>query len=213
MHKDAIADFYHFYKICCFRPLFLAFFRMSGSSILRFLITCGKIKRTVRTGWTRYGIEHPESVAEHMYRMALISTLLPKTEGFSVDKVMKMAIIHDLAECIVGDLTPYCGVSVEEKHAQEEAAMQSICEPLPADIRVELVDLLKEYDAQLTPEAIVCKDLDKFEMILQAFEYETQAEHPGWLEEFFQSTENVFKTPCVKEWVTALREARSKSTQ
>ncbi|VDN16446.1 unnamed protein product [Dibothriocephalus latus] len=126
---------------------------------------------------------------------------------------MKMAVVHDLAECIVGDLTPHCGVSVEEKHAREEAAMQSICEPLPTDLRAELVDLLKEYDSQLTPEAVVCKDLDKFEMILQAFEYETEAGHPGWLEEFFKSTENVFKTPCVKEWVSALREARAKSTK
>lgn len=31
-----------------------------------------------------------------------------------------MAIVHDLAECIVGDITPFCGVSLEEKHARED---------------------------------------------------------------------------------------------
>lgn len=46
-------------------------------------------------------------------------------------------------------------------------------------------------------------------MILQAFEYELEAERPGWLEEFFTSTEGVFSHPCVQEWVAALRQIRS----
>lgn len=36
--------------------------------------------------------------------------------------------MHDLAECIVGDITPHCGVSPEEKHRQEDEAMQKIAE-------------------------------------------------------------------------------------
>lgn len=36
------------------------------------------------------------------------------------------ALIHDLAECIVGDLTPHCGVSPEEKHRREDEAMKTI---------------------------------------------------------------------------------------
>ena len=31
---------------------------------------------------------------------------------------------------------------------------------------------MKEYETGLTPEAMLVKDLDKFEMILQAYEYE-----------------------------------------
>lgn len=38
-----------------------------------------------------------------------------------------MALVHDLAESIVGDITPHCGVSVEEKHRREEEAMKNIC--------------------------------------------------------------------------------------
>ncbi len=56
---------------------------------------------------------------------------------------MKMAIVHDLAECIVGDITPFCGVSVEEKHAREEAAITGLCKDLPEDIGSELVNLWK----------------------------------------------------------------------
>lgn len=36
--------------------------------------------------------------------------------------------MHDLAECIVGDITPHCGVSPEEKHRREDEAMKTIAE-------------------------------------------------------------------------------------
>ena len=35
-------------------------------------------------------------------------------------------MVHDLAESIVGDITPYCGVSKEEKQRREMDAMQEI---------------------------------------------------------------------------------------
>lgn len=55
----------------------------------------------------------------------------------------------------------------------------------------------------------MCKDLDKFEMILQAYEYEVEADKPGWLEDFFKNTEGIFTYPCVREWVEALRKERA----
>ena len=33
-----------------------------------------------------------------------------------------MCLVHDMAESIVGDITPHCGVSVEDKHRQEEVS-------------------------------------------------------------------------------------------
>lgn len=41
-----------------------------------------------------------------------------------------MALIHDLAECVVGDITPRCGVPVEEKHRREDNAMVDISQLL-----------------------------------------------------------------------------------
>lgn len=38
------------------------------------------------------------------------------------------ALVHDLAECIVGDITPHCGVTPEEKHRQEDEAMKTLAE-------------------------------------------------------------------------------------
>ena len=45
-------------------------------------------------------------------------------------RVMQMALIHDLAECIVGDITPHCGVSADDKHRMEDEAMEEICKLL-----------------------------------------------------------------------------------
>lgn len=39
--------------------------------------------------------------------------------------VMKMSLVHDMAESIVGDLTPHCGVSDGDKHQREVDAMES----------------------------------------------------------------------------------------
>jgi len=37
-----------------------------------------------------------------------------------------MALVHDIGECIVGDLTPYCGVPADEKHRKEKEAVKRL---------------------------------------------------------------------------------------
>lgn len=54
-----------------------------------------------------------------------------------------------------------------------------------------MVSSLKEYETQSSAEAQFVKDIDKFDMILQAYEYETAEDRPKELEEFFQSTEGI----------------------
>ncbi|GAA51740.1 HD domain-containing protein 2 [Clonorchis sinensis] len=116
---------------------------MSRSNILQFLSMCGRLKHTVRTGWTRYDINQPESVADHMYRMALMATVIPTSDqtGISVERLIKMTIVHDLAESIVGDITPYCNVSKEEKARRESNAMTDLCNLLPKDNAEEVLNL------------------------------------------------------------------------
>ncbi|OON18768.1 HD domain protein [Opisthorchis viverrini] len=177
---------------------------MSRSNVLQFLSMCGRLKHTVRTGWTRYDINQPESVADHMYRMALMATVIPTSDqtGISVERLIKMTIVHDLAESVVGDITPYCNVSKEEKARRESNAMADLCNLLPKDNAEEVLNLWN------TPEARLCKDFDKFDMILQAFEYEKETQRPGMLEEFFTSTLGCFTTPMVQSLVKELYEQR-----
>ncbi|CAH8612936.1 unnamed protein product [Schistosoma intercalatum] len=184
----------------------ILFPRMSDSNVLRFLLLCGKLKRTVRAGWTRYNINSPESVSDHMYRMALMATVIPTNErgNLNTDRLLKMAIVHDLAECIVGDITPHCGVSKEEKLSREKDAMKQLCELISEENSAEIMSLWKEYVDQQTPEAVICKDFDKFEMLLQAYEYEHETLEPGKLESFFESTLGTFSTSLGQKWVKEL---------
>jgi putative hydrolase of HD superfamily len=39
------------------------------------------------------------------------------------NKLVRMSLIHDMAECIVGDITPFDGISAQQKHKLEDNAM------------------------------------------------------------------------------------------
>lgn len=89
------------------------------------------LQLTKRTGWVRCNVAGPESIADHMYRMAMMAMLCNSSSTSSgtssngattssssssgsapIDSVhcMKMALVHDIAEAIVGDITPHCKV-------------------------------------------------------------------------------------------------------
>jgi len=95
----------------------------SISSTLEFMLIVGRLKANKRTGWVLRGVPGPESIADHMYRMAILSFLLPENTGLRRDHCIKLSLVHDLAESLVGDITPLCGVSKAEKHRREEDAM------------------------------------------------------------------------------------------
>ena len=180
---------------------------ISPVNVIKFLSLVGKLKSLDRSGWVRHGILKPESVASHMYRMSIISLLMP-AEPMLRDKVIKMSIVHDLAEAIVGDITPKDGVSPELKYRKEHEAMMKIRQDLleNSDVGQEIYELWKEYEEGRSRCALLCKDIDKFDMVLQAHEYEASQQKD--LSEFFESTRGKFKTDVVSEWVSALEEER-----
>ncbi|KAG1665146.1 HD domain-containing protein 2 [Nymphon striatum] len=129
-----------------------------------------------RTGWVLRNVQDPETVSGHMYRMAILSMLIPTdVDGYQVnkDKCIKIALVHDMAESI--------------------DAMLKLQDLVGGSVGQELYDLWHEYEHQTSKEANLVKDLDKFDMILQAYEYEQQDKRPSELQEFFDSTEgNLF---------------------
>ena len=87
-----------------------------------------EIETMVKTdNWNR-----GESIADHMYRMSLMTLLCPPSLAPKVDlnKCMKMCLIHDMAESIVGDITPVDGVPKPEKSRHEAETMDYISKNL-----------------------------------------------------------------------------------
>ena len=182
----------------------------SASSMLDFLGFIGRLKTLKRTGWVRSGIVLPESDSDHMHRAAMCAMLIPEDTPVDRNRVIKMALTHDVCECIAGDYTPHCKITKEEKHRLERMALVELQAVLGAShpLGEELLDLWDEYEAGTSTEALYVKDIDKFEMILQANEYE---EAQGVrLDSFFESTRGYFKTDLFKSLDAELVARRQK---
>ncbi|EOY02202.1 PREDICTED: HD domain-containing protein C4G3.17 isoform X2 [Theobroma cacao] len=145
----------------------------STASAIDFLTLCHRLKTTKRKGWINHGIKGPESIADHMYRMALMALIAGDLPDVNRERCIKIAIVHDIAEAIVGDITPSDGVPKEEKSRREQAALTDMCKILGGGMRAEEIqELWAEYESNASLEANLVKDFDKVEMILQALEYE-----------------------------------------
>lgn len=178
------------------------------TNMIQFLELVGRLKHIKRTGWVLRNVQQPETVAGHMYRMAIMTFLLDGKDNINKSRCMELALVHDLAECIVGDITPYCGVNPDEKHRREDEAMLELAK-LAGPNGNYLYDLYKEYENQKTPEAQLVKELDRFDMVMQAFEYEKRSESPKRLQEFFDSTEGKFKHPLIMSLISEISSQRS----
>lgn len=184
--------------------------KVKPSNAIEFLRVVGQLKTLKRTGWVNNEVKLPESVADHMYRMAMCAMLIDEhSTSVNKNKCIKMAIVHDLAESLVGDITPHDGVSDQDKYQLEKDAIDKICKKIgDSPVANEILELWQEYEDHATPEAILVKDFDKFEMILQADEYEKSQDKQ--LDDFFNSTRGKFKTPEVQSWAKELESQRKK---
>jgi putative hydrolase of HD superfamily len=158
-----------------------------------------KLKAVPRTGWLDRGVEplRVESVADHSFGVALLAwacALQRRAEGAAIDpeRVLKLAIIHDLAEAETGDLTPYDPAAMPSEHdraarrafletrhnrdpdrgaakrAEEDAIMRALLDALPDPTRSELEVLWDELHLGVSSEAQFVKQVDRLETFLQS---------------------------------------------
>lgn len=134
--------------------------------VANFLFEIGMLKRTPRSGWQFLGSGR-ESVAEHSFRAAVIAFTLAHLDGtVDADRVLRMSLFHDLPEARTGDLN-----YMNQKYVRvdEEAAVADLARGLP--FGAEIKELLAEFRAQATPEAVLVRDADHLEMLLQLKEH------------------------------------------
>lgn len=172
------------------------------NSMLAFTQIVRLLKTQPRTGWVDRGIplEKTESIADHMYRMSIIAMALPNRQ-VNIDRCVKIALVHDIAESLVGDITPFGGVTKAEKHRRELDTIDylvKIVSPYNSEFAEEMKELWLEYEEIRSPEAVYVKDIDKFEMIQQAWDYEQEYGQKYDLSEFYRSRSNI-KTPEIGE--------------
>ena len=152
-----------------------------------------ELKGLQRSGWIQSGIpqEKVETVASHSFGMSILVLSLAHTlpeQNIDVNHALAMAVIHDVAESIVGDITPEGGVDERQKHQREAEAMQTLMSRLPLGADYEA--LWHEYEQQQTETSRFIRRMDKLDMLIQASIYEEKEEVA--LDSFWEEMDELF---------------------
>lgn len=180
-------------------------------NLINFLLKAGKLKRMRRSGWVLRKVKDPETITEHSFRLAIMGWLLGKRKGVNPEKIIKLALIHDLGEVYSGDITPYDDILPKNekqkkellktwprfsdkkkkeyflnKHKKEWESLKKIVSDLSYNDQKEIINLWCEYELGLTEESRFVKQLDKVENLVQALEYWQEDKDfpiiPWWIE-------------------------------
>lgn len=140
-------------------------------TLAEFVRAAGSLKDLKRAGWVdKISMSDGESVADHSYSAAVIGMVLSDAMGLDSERVIKMALLHDLAESRIGDIIPG-SMPDDEKYRIENLAFVDIAGLLPEGIRSEYVSIWDEFCAGDTHEARLVRQADKIDMALQAVTY------------------------------------------
>lgn len=153
------------------------------------------LKNIYRQGWLTnlLGMEYEnkvESVADHSWAVTMLAmTIIEKYKlELSIEKCMKLALIHELGEIYAGDFIPN-QITKEEKHKKEEMAVDNLLDSV--DFENDFKGLWLEYENNESKEADFIKQVDKLECILQAGSYGLNAQ-------YIKGAEKI-NMPCLKE--------------
>lgn len=131
---------------------------------LAFLVEADRLKRIDRASWITGRIRR-ENSAEHSWHLTLFALTLADhaPEGVSIDRVIRMLILHDLVEIDAGDAPIHGNHDAKALAAEELAAADRIFGLLPEDLARDFRMLWDEFEAAESPDAIFAKSLDRFQ--------------------------------------------------
>jgi len=153
-----------------------------------------ELKTVPRQGWKdKLGLNDVESVAEHTYSTAILSMIFSDLHGFDTEKIIKMALLHDLAESIIGDIIPDY-IAINEKVRKENIAMKQILKNLPDKIAEPYFEIWDEYQKNSSQESRLLHDIDKLEMAFQAKFYQNKGISKEKLQTFFNTAKKEIKS-------------------
>jgi putative hydrolase of HD superfamily len=168
-------------------------------ALLELVRFAAKLKSMPRSGWLDRGVPlmQVESVADHSLGVALVAwgcALQRQAEGVAIDpeRVLMLAILHDLAEAETGDLPPYDRAAIPDEHdpearrafletrhhrdpdrdaakrAGEDAAVRKLLNTLPSGTRAALAEVWADLRQGTSREARFVKQVDRLETFLQS---------------------------------------------
>ena len=173
---------------------------------LSFIVEVDKVKNIMRRTLLIDGSRR-ENDAEHSWHLAIMAMLLTEyaeDKNFTLDRVLKMVIVHDLVEIYAGDTFAFDVQGNLEKEEKEKKAADKLFGQLPEDQAKQFRKLWEEFDEAKTPDARYAAALDR----LQPFIHNLCTEGHTWVQAKVNK-EQVYKRsglsmevlPALKPWM------------
>lgn len=136
------------------------------SEILKCITEVERLKRVLRKT-KPVGLDRYENSAEHSWHVCFCALVLQEfsKESIDIEKVLKMLVIHDLGEVVVGDTIVYDKPSGEENSEERDGLVQ-VLEGLDEGLQTEILELWDEFEARETAEAKYAKAIDRIPPLL-----------------------------------------------
>jgi putative hydrolase of HD superfamily len=178
-----------------------------ADKLLRLMTRADRLESLPRTGWLVGGVVQPESIAAHLYGVAVGALWIADTieEQVDVERLLRIALLHDLGEALTSDLPRPVKrlIGKASVDAAEEAAFATIAD----DAGVPWLGAWDDYQAADSLEARIVKAADRIQMLVKAAIYEKQGR--GDVARFFEGRDPSFGIPVVDEVFERLRERRN----
>ena len=132
------------------------------TDVFQFLMEIDKLK-SVQRRTKVLGTDRQENSAEHSWHFAVAAmSLAPYApQDVDINKVIRMALIHDIVEIDAGDVLVYDLAARAAVHDQEIIAAKRLFGLLPVPMSTQFLDLWNEYEAGETPEARFALVIDR----------------------------------------------------
>jgi len=202
-------------------------------NILNFLIEVNKLKEMPRTGWVLMDVKNPETVADHTFRMAILTWFLSKKKKLNIKRAILVALFHDLCEVYAGDITTllYHPGLLKEKDAEkrkkiemkwsrlsrtekekigktkfkiEKEALSKLTDFLRPNLKKEVLSFWLDYEKGASKEGRFIKEINSVETLVQSIEYFGPKEQIGGTT-WWESTEEIVEDPMLVDFLKILQ--------
>lgn len=176
--------------------------------IAKFIFEAGMLKRTARSGWWAEKVQHPESVADHCFRAAIVAFVLARMEGHDEEIARRLctaAVFHDMHEARLGDMNKITQRYINLKEHEDKVEGDQV-RGMPKELAESILSVLDDLNNE---EKKILKDADYLECAFQAKEY-VDIGHKGaasWLD----SIEGRLQTKSARKLMAQVKKQDSNS--
>ncbi|CAQ83298.1 MULTISPECIES: HD domain-containing protein [Photorhabdus] len=136
------------------------------TDVIGFLMELDKLKKVQRRT-KLLDNQRQENSAEHSWHFAIAAmSFAPYMKGVNTQRVIQMALIHDIVEIDAGDVMVYDLAAREAIHGQEVKAANRLFGLLPEPQKNHFMSLWQEYEAGESQDALFAKMLDRLMPVL-----------------------------------------------